>query len=158
MTDGFVISAECNLAEAVSYKISTILTDNGRHFTNPKVAFRRHLSNAVGVARDVERRPTRPVYPSPHGKVEGKTAPLGTPRSSASAATITLDARVCEQWTQDPECYRSDPLHQTPVQEVSSAPSHVLGGNEMAPGSDEGACLRINLDSRQAAAPYCAAA
>ena len=74
------------LAAAVPYKIHTVLTDNGTHFTEPsgtawtpteikamraeKVLFRCHSFEAACADLDVEHRLTKPRHPWTNGQVE----------------------------------------------------------------------------------------
>ena len=74
------------LAAAVPYKIHTVLTDNGTHFTEPsgnawtpteikamraeKVFFRCHSFEAAGADLDIEHRLTKPRHPWTNGQVE----------------------------------------------------------------------------------------
>src|SRR5215204_3217681 len=74
------------LAAAVPYKIHTVLTDNGTHFTDPtgdgwtpedikqmraeKVLFRCHSFEAACADLDIEHRLTKPRHPWTNGQVE----------------------------------------------------------------------------------------
>jgi len=74
------------LAPAVPYKIHTVLTDNGTHFTDPtgdgwtpedikimreqKVPFRCHAFEAACADLDIEHRLTKPRHPWTNGQVE----------------------------------------------------------------------------------------
>jgi len=74
------------LAAAVPYKIHTVLTDNGTHFTEPsgnawtpteikamraeKVFFRCHSFEAACADLDIEHRLTKPRHPGTNGQVE----------------------------------------------------------------------------------------
>ena len=74
------------LAAAVPYKIHTVLTDNGTHFTDPsgdgwtpedikimraqKVPFRGHAFEAACADLDIEHRLTKPRHPWTNGQVE----------------------------------------------------------------------------------------
>ena len=74
------------LAAAVPYKIHTVLTDNGTHFTEPsgdawtpaeikamraeKVLFRCHAFEAACADLDIEHRLTKPRHPWTNGQVE----------------------------------------------------------------------------------------
>jgi transposase InsO family protein len=74
------------LAAAVPYKIHTVLTDNGTHFTDPsgdgwtpedikimreqKVPFRCHAFEAACADLDIEHRLTKPRHPWTNGQVE----------------------------------------------------------------------------------------
>jgi transposase InsO family protein len=74
------------LAAAVPYKIHTVLTDNGTHFTDPsgdgwtpedikamraqKVLFRCHAFEAACADLDIEHRLTKPRHPWTNGQVE----------------------------------------------------------------------------------------
>jgi len=74
------------LAAAVPYKIHTVLTDNGTHFTDPtgdgwtpkdikamraeNVPFRCHAFEAACAALDIEHRLTKPRHPWTNGQVE----------------------------------------------------------------------------------------
>ncbi len=74
------------LAAAVPYKIHTVLTDNGTHFTEPsgtawtpedikamraeKVPFRCHAFEAACADLDIEHRLTKPHHPWTNGQVE----------------------------------------------------------------------------------------
>jgi transposase InsO family protein len=74
------------LAEAVPYKIHTVLTDNGTHFTDPaggawtpeeikalraeKAFFRCHAFEAACADLDIEHRLTKPRHPWTNGQVE----------------------------------------------------------------------------------------
>ena len=75
-----------HLAAAVPYKINTVLTDNGTHFTDPtgdgwtpedirtmraeKVPFRCHSFEAACADLDIEHRLTKPRHPWTNGQVE----------------------------------------------------------------------------------------
>src|ERR671912_165842 len=75
-----------HLAAAVPYRITTVLTDNGTHFTEPtgdgwtpediramraqKVPFRCHSFEAACADLDVEHRLTKPRHPWTNGQVE----------------------------------------------------------------------------------------
>jgi transposase InsO family protein len=75
-----------HLAAAVPYKIHTVLTDNGTHFTDPtgdgwtpedikamraeKILFRCHSFEAACADLDVEHRLTKPRHPWTNGQVE----------------------------------------------------------------------------------------
>src|ERR671921_50713 len=75
-----------HLAAAVPYKINTVLTDNGTHFTDPtgdgwtpediramraeKVPFRCHSFEAACADLDIEHRLTKPRHPWSNGQVE----------------------------------------------------------------------------------------
>jgi transposase InsO family protein len=75
-----------HLAAAVPYKINTVLTDNGTHFTEPtgdgwtpediramraeKVPFRCHSFEAACADLDIEHRLTKPRHPWTNGQVE----------------------------------------------------------------------------------------
>jgi transposase InsO family protein len=75
-----------HLVAAVPYKINTVLTDNGTHFTDPtgdgwtpediramraeKVPFRCHSFEAACADLDVEHRLTKPRHPWTNGQVE----------------------------------------------------------------------------------------
>ena len=75
-----------NLADAVPYKINTILTDNGTHFTEPAgggwsvsdikamqaegVLFRCHSFDAACADLDIDHRLTKPAHPWTNGQVE----------------------------------------------------------------------------------------
>jgi transposase InsO family protein len=74
------------LAAAIPYRIHTVLTDNGTHFTDPtgdgwtpedikamraeKVLFRRHAFEAACADLDIEHRLTKPRHPWTNGQVE----------------------------------------------------------------------------------------
>src|SRR4051794_13100598 len=74
------------LAAAVPYRIHTVLTDNGTHFTDPtgdgwtpqdikamraeKVPFRCHAFELAGADLDIEHRLTKPRHPWTNGQVE----------------------------------------------------------------------------------------
>ena len=74
------------LAAAVPYKIHTVLTDNGTHFTDPtgdgwtpedikamraeKMPFRCHAFEAACADLDIEHRLTKPRHPWTNGQVE----------------------------------------------------------------------------------------
>ena len=76
----------CELIEAVPYKIHTVLTDNGTHFTTPgnarsaaadiKLAwqrgesFRAHSFEVACARHDIEHRLTKPNHPWTNGQVE----------------------------------------------------------------------------------------
>ena len=75
-----------SLAAAVQYRIHTVLTDNGTHFTEPtgdggtpediksmraqKIRFRRHAFKAALADLDIEHRLTKPRHPWTNGRVE----------------------------------------------------------------------------------------
>jgi transposase InsO family protein len=75
-----------HLADVVPYKINTILTDNGTHFTDPTgdgwsvsdikamraegVLFRCHSFDAACADLDIEHRLTKPAHPWTNGQVE----------------------------------------------------------------------------------------
>jgi hypothetical protein len=75
-----------NLSAAVPYKVHTVLTDNGTHFTEPtgdgwtpadikamraaNVPFRCHSFEAACADLDIEHRLTKPMHPWTNGQVE----------------------------------------------------------------------------------------
>src|SRR4028119_621035 len=81
-----------HLVAAVPYKINTVLTDNGTHFTDPsgdgwtpedikamraeKVLFRCHPFEAACADLDIEHRLTKPRHPWTNGQVERMNRPL----------------------------------------------------------------------------------
>src|SRR5262249_6152368 len=74
------------LIRAVPYKIHTVLTDNGTHFTDPrgetwtpveirqmmqrKQLFRAHAFEYACAITDIDHRPTKPKHPWTNGQVE----------------------------------------------------------------------------------------
>ena len=95
------------LAAAVPYKIHTVLTDNGTHFTEPsgnawtpteikamraeKVFFRCHSFEAACADLDIEHRLTKPRHPWTNGQVEQMNGLSRTRRSSASTTRAMIN-------------------------------------------------------------------
>jgi len=97
-----------HLAAAVPYRIHTVLTDNGTHFTDPtgdgwtpedikemraqKLPFRCHAFEAACADLDIEHRLTKPRHPWTNGQVERMNRPS---RKQPSSVTITKRTTSC---------------------------------------------------------------
>src|SRR5215216_3734208 len=146
-----------HLATAVPYKINTVLTDNGTHFTDPtgdgwtpediramraeKVPFRCHSFEAACADLDIEHRLTKPRHPWTNGQVErmNRTIKDATVkrfhyvshdqlrqhladfisaynfgRRLKTLRGLTPYEFICKCWTQEPERFTLNPIHQMP--------------------------------------------
>jgi transposase-like protein len=97
-----------HLAEAVPYKVHTVLTDNGTHFTDPTgdgwtpkdiramraegVLLRCHSFEAACADLDIDHRLTKPLHPWTNGQVERMNRTIKTRRCDATTTTTTLSS------------------------------------------------------------------
>jgi transposase InsO family protein len=145
------------LIKAVPYKIHTVLTDNGIHFTNPsggswsvpeikamiasKELFRAHAFEFACAQNDIDHRLTKPKHPWTNGQVERMNRTIkdatvkrfyyeshGQLRSHLADFVsaynfakrlktlkgLTPYEFICRVWTNEPERFTLDPLHQMP--------------------------------------------
>jgi transposase InsO family protein len=146
-----------HLAAAVPYKINTVLTDNGTHFTEPtgdgwtpediramraqKVPFRCHSFELACADLDIEHRLTKPRHPWTNGQVERMNRTLkdatvkrfhyathdqlrthladfvaayNFARRLKTLRGLTPYEAICTAWTDDPQRFTLNPLHQMP--------------------------------------------
>jgi transposase InsO family protein len=146
-----------HLAAAVPYKINTVLTDNGTHFTEPtgdgwtpediramraqKVPFRCHSFELACADLDIEHRLTKPRHPWTNGQVERMNRTLkdatvkrfhyathdqlrthladfvaayNFARRLKTLRGLTPYEAICKAWTDDPQRFTLNPLHQMP--------------------------------------------
>jgi len=145
------------LVEAVPYKIHTVLTDNGTHFTEPtgdgwtpedikqmlarKTPLRCHAFELACAQLDIAHRLTKPRHPWTNGQVErmNRTIKDATVKRFHYANHDQLRAHladfvaaynfgrrlktlkgltpyefICKAWTNEPQRFTLDPLHQMP--------------------------------------------
>lgn len=145
------------LVAAVPYKIHTVLTDNGTHFTDPsgdgwtpaeikamlaeKVLFRCHSFELACADLDIEHRLTKPRHPWTNGQVERMNrtikdatvkrfhyddhaqsrshledfiAAYNFGRRVKTLRGLTPYEFICKQWTNQPERFTLNPIHQMP--------------------------------------------
>ena len=130
-----------NLVEAVPYSIHTVLTDNGIQFTNrtcDRYAFE-HIFDWVCAEYGIEHRLTRVKHPWTNGQVErmNRTIKEATVkryhydnhtqlrihlaefitaynfgRRLKTLKGLTPYEFICKQWTDEPERFKMDPIHQ----------------------------------------------
>jgi transposase-like protein len=130
-----------NLVEAVPYSIHTVLTDNGIQFTNrtcDRYAFE-HIFDWVCAEYGIEHRLTRVKHPWTNGQVErmNRTIKEATVkryhydnhtqlrihlaefitaynfgRRLKTLKGLTPYEFICKQWTDEPERFKIDPIHQ----------------------------------------------
>jgi transposase InsO family protein len=145
------------LVKAVPYKIHTVLTDNGIHFTDPKgetwtpaeirqmiackELFRAHAFEYACALADIDHRLTKPKHPWTNGQVERMNRTI----KDATVRRFHYDAHdqfsnhladfvqaynfakrlktlkgltpyefICKAWTNQPERFTLNPLHQMP--------------------------------------------
>ncbi|MDQ4136345.1 MAG: IS481 family transposase [Pseudomonadota bacterium] len=146
-----------HLAAAVPYKIDTVLTDNGTHFTEPtgdgwtpediramraeKVPFRCHSFELACADLDIEHRLTKPRHPWTNGQVERMNRTLkdatvkrfhydthdqqrthladfvaayNFARRLKTLRGLTPYEAICKAWTEEPQRFTLNPLHQMP--------------------------------------------
>jgi transposase InsO family protein len=146
-----------HLAAAVPYRITTVLTDNGTHFTEPtgdgwtpediramraqKVPFRCHSFELACADLDIEHRLTKPRHPWTNGQVERMNRTLkeatvkrfhyathnqlrthladfvaayNFARRLKTLRGLTPYEAICKAWTDDPQRFTLNPLHQMP--------------------------------------------
>jgi len=131
-----------NLVKAVPYRIHTVLTDNGIQFTNRTCD--RYASEHIFAGLyecGIEYRLTKVKHPWTNGQVERMNQGLKKLLSNGSITTIilsyaftllilllhttsTADSKhsggltpyefICKQWTDEPELFKIDPIHQMP--------------------------------------------
>ena len=145
------------LVEAVPYKVHTVLTDNGTHFTEPagdgwtpedikqmlarKQPFRCHSFELACAQLDIEHRLTKPRHPWTNGQVERMNrtikdatvkrfhyenhdqlrahlsdfvAAYNFGRRLKTLKGLTPYEFICKAWTNEPQRFTLDPLHQMP--------------------------------------------
>ena len=145
------------LVEAVPYKIHTVLTDNGTHFTEPtgdgwtpedikqmlarKQPFRCHAFELACAQLDIAHRLTKPRHPWTNGQVERMNrtikeatvkrfhyenhdqlrahladfvAAYNFGRWLKTLKGLTPYEFICKAWTNEPQRFTLDPLHQMP--------------------------------------------
>ena len=145
------------LVEAVPYKVHTVLTDNGTHFTEPagdgwtpedikqmlarKKPFRCHSFELACAQLDIEHRLTKPRHPWTNGQVERMNrtikdatvkrfhyenhdqlrahladfvAAYNFGRRLKTLKGLTPYEFICKAWTNEPQRFTFDPLHQIP--------------------------------------------
>jgi transposase InsO family protein len=145
------------LIAAVPYRVHTVLTDNGTHFTEPsgngwtpdeikqmlarKQLFRAHSFEIACAKNDVEHRLTKPRHPWTNGQVErmNRTIKEATVKRfhytthdqlrthlADFVAAYNFGRRlkilrgltpyefVCKTWTEQPQRFTINPLHQMP--------------------------------------------
>ena len=146
-----------HLIDAVPYKIHTVLTDNGTHFTDPKGngwtvteiremlargnLLRCHAFDLVCARNDIDHRLTKPKHPWTNGQVErmNRTIKDATVkrfhyddheqltrhlndfinaynygRRLKTLKGLTPYEFICKCWTNEPERFNLDPIHQMP--------------------------------------------
>ena len=167
------------LIAAVPYRVHTVLTDNGTHFTEPsgngwtpdeikqmlarKQLFRAHSFEIACAKNDVEHRLTKPRHPWTNGQVERMNrtikeatvkrfhytthdqlrthladfvAAYNFGRRLKTLRGLTPYEFVCKTWTEQPQRFTINPLHQMPGLNM---PECVLPG---VPGLRPGALER----------------
>jgi transposase InsO family protein len=145
------------LIAAVPYRVHTVLTDNGTHFTEPsgngwtpdeikqmlarKQLFRAHSFEIACAKNDVEHRLTKPRHPWTNGQVERMNrtikeatvkrfhytthdqlrthladfvAAYNFGRRLKTLRGLTPYEFVCKTWTEQPQRFTINPLHQMP--------------------------------------------
>ncbi|WP_374847520.1 IS481 family transposase [Brucella thiophenivorans] len=145
------------LVAAVPYKIHTVLTDNGTHFTDPggdgwtpaeikamlaeKVLLRCHSFELACADLDIEHRLTKPRHPWTNGQVERMNrtikdatvkrfhyddhaqlrshlehfiAAYNFGRRLKTLRGLTPYEFICKKWTNQPERFTLNPIHQMP--------------------------------------------
>ena len=132
-----------NLVKAVPYRIHTVLTDNGIQFTN-RTCDRyasEHIFYRVCTECGIEHRLTKVKHPWTNGQVErmNRTIKEATVKRfhyddhtqlciylADFIAAYNFDLRlktfkgltpyefICKQWTDEPEFFKIDPIHQMP--------------------------------------------
>lgn len=130
-----------DLAEAVPYKIHTVLTDNGVQFTNRKrdvYAFT-HIFDRVCAEHEIEHRLTKPYHPWTNGQVEKMNRTIkdaavkrfhydsheqlqshlgdfvnayNFARRLKTLRGLTPYEFICKAWTDEPNRFRINPIHQ----------------------------------------------
>jgi transposase InsO family protein len=146
-----------NLIAAVAYKIHTVLTDNGQHFTDPKgeswtppdiremiasgKLFRAHAFEHACAIHNIDHRLTKPRHPWTNGQVErmNRTIKQATvhrfhydthdqlrqhladfanaynfARRLKTLKGLTPYEYICRCWTNQPERFNLNPIHQMP--------------------------------------------
>jgi hypothetical protein len=146
-----------NLIAAVPYKLHTVLTDNGLHFTDPtgeswtpadiremianNKPFRAHAFEYACAVNDIDHRLTKPKHPWTNGQVErmNRTIKQATvhrfyydthdqlrqhlasfvdaynfARRLKTLKGLTPYEFICKCWTNQPERFRLNPIHQMP--------------------------------------------
>jgi transposase InsO family protein len=145
------------LIAAVPYRVHTVLTDNGTHFTEPsgngwtpdeikqmlarKQLFRAHSFEIACAKNDVEHRLTKPRHPWTNGQVERMNrtikeatvkrfhytthdqlrthladfvAAYNFGRRLKTLRGLTPYEFVCKTWTEQPQRFTINPIHQMP--------------------------------------------
>ena len=146
-----------NLIKAVPYKVHTVLTDNGTHFTDPagdswtvpdikemiesKKPFWAHAFDVACARNDIEHRLTKPKHPWTNGQVERMNrtikdatvkrfhyeshdelrshltnfvAAYNFAKRLKTLKGLTPYEFICKAWTNQPERFNLNPLHQMP--------------------------------------------
>jgi transposase InsO family protein len=152
------------LIAAVPYRVHTVLTDNGTHFTEPsgngwtpdeikqmlarKQLFRAHSFEIACAKNDVEHRLTKPRHPWTNGQVERMNrtikeatvkrfhytthdqlrthladfvAAYNFGRRLKTLRGLTPYEFVCKTWTEQPQRFTINPLHQMPGLNIGAA-------------------------------------
>ena len=132
-----------NLVKAVPYRIHTVLTDNGIQFTN-RTCDRyasEHIFDRVCTECGIEHRLTKVKHPWTNGQVERMNrtikeatvkrfhyddhtqlcihladfiAAYNFGRRLKTLRGLTPYEFICKQWTDEPELFKIDPIHQMP--------------------------------------------
>ncbi|MBM2716243.1 IS481 family transposase, partial [Mesorhizobium caraganae] len=119
------------LIELVPYKIHTVLTDNGIHFTVPggaswsvpeiramierKEIFRAHSFDVACARNDIEHPTVRRYYYENHDQLRAHLATFLDAYNFAkrlkSLSGLTPFEHICKIWTEQPQRFRLNPSH-----------------------------------------------